>query len=93
MSNRALKISEDAVTQEVSGETVILDLKSEQYFSLDATGTRVWQLLASHREEGEVLKRMLTEFDVDERTLAADLASLIDNLLEQGLVILCDDSI
>ncbi len=91
MGNRALKVSADAITQEVSGETVILDLKSEQYFSLDETGTRVWQLLASHRDEHEVLQTMLKEFDVDEQTLSADLTSLIDKLLSEGLVILCDD--
>lgn len=92
MAGRALAVSADAITQEVNGETVILDLKSEQYFSLDVTGTRVWQLLRELGEEEAVLQRMLTEFDVEERMLTSDVASLIDSLLEEGLVTLCNDA-
>mgnify|MGYP006989108404 CR=1 FL=1 len=41
MLKKTAQVSSEAIAQEVSGETVILDLKSEQYFSLDTVGTRV----------------------------------------------------
>ena len=40
--DQVLKASQEAIGQEVRGETVILDLASEEYFSLDEVGTRVW---------------------------------------------------
>ncbi len=43
--DQTFNISEEALFQEVSGETVLLDLVSENYFGLDETGTRVWALL------------------------------------------------
>ena len=45
MREQTLSVSTEVIAQEVSGETVLLDLKSEQYFSLDVVGTRIWQLL------------------------------------------------
>ena len=45
MDNRKITISPEVMSQEVSGETVLLDLQSESYFGLDEVGTRIWQLL------------------------------------------------
>ena len=44
--NQTITLSPDVISQEVSGETVLLDLESENYFGLDAVGTRIWQLNA-----------------------------------------------
>ena len=48
-----IEISEDVLFQEVGGETVLLDLASEQYFGLDAVGTRIWQLLGEGADREE----------------------------------------
>ena len=79
-------ISEEAISQEVGGETVILDLNGEQYFGLDAVGTRIWQLLKECGETEEVFDRMLGEFDVAPEQLRKDLTQLISQLSDAGLV-------
>ena len=38
-----IQISPDVLSQEVNGETVLLDLEGESYFGLNEVGTRVWQ--------------------------------------------------
>lgn len=38
-------IPASVLSQEVNGETVLLDLQGEGYFGLTAVGTRIWQLL------------------------------------------------
>ena len=40
-------LSSEALFQDISGEGVILDLKSSSYFGLDEVGVRLWQLLQS----------------------------------------------
>ncbi|MBT6125779.1 MAG: PqqD family protein, partial [Halieaceae bacterium] len=45
--NQVVTLSPDVISQEVSGETVLLDLNSEHYFGLDEVGTRIWQLIDS----------------------------------------------
>ena len=86
LETQKITISEEALSQEVNGETVILDLKSESYFGLDEVGTRVWQLLQEHEDVQKVFEAMLEEFDVDANTLASDMKNLINDLIEKGLI-------
>jgi len=79
-------IPEDVLSQEVSGETVLLELSSERYFGLDSVGTRIWQLLGEGRTIGEVLSLMLDEYDVSEEQLHADIMMLLEKLHEAGLI-------
>ena len=88
LETQKIVISNDALSQEVNGETVILDLQSESYFGLDEVGTRVWQLL---QEEGDVQKtidQMLKEFDVKPERLTADVNELLRKLIDNGLVVI-----
>ena len=81
-----IKISDQVLSQEVSGETVLLDLGSEFYFGLDKTGTRIWELLQSGLSIEELIGKMLDEFEVDRETLEADVNALLGRLLDAGLV-------
>lgn len=81
-----IKISDQVLSQEVSGETVLLDLQSEFYFGLDKTGTRIWELLQSGVSIQDLIGKMLDEFEVDRETLEADVNALLGKLLEAGLV-------
>jgi len=87
-----VEISAEVLCQEVNGETVLLDLKSEAYFGLDKTGTRIWQLI---REKGHLqaaFDAMLAEYDVDETQLRTDFSDLLNRLSEAGLVSLPEAS-
>ncbi|MBO6700904.1 MAG: PqqD family protein [Pseudomonadales bacterium] len=85
-ADQLFRASQDAIGQEVRGETVILDLASEEYFSLNEVGTRVWQLIQEPMSLNSLRSQLLEEFDVDESTLESDLAELIDVLTREGLV-------
>lgn len=85
-SSDKVKISDQVLSQEVNGETVLLDLGSEFYFGLDATGTRIWQLLKSGLSIEEVIGTMLDEYEVEREKLKADLNELLGNLSDAGLV-------
>lgn len=81
-----LTISTEVLTQEVDGETVLLDLQSESYFGLDAVGTRIWQLLQEQCELQKVFDTMLEEYDVDAQQLENDLNELLEKLLDAKLI-------
>ena len=86
MENVRIEISSEVLEQEVSGETVLLDLASESYFGLDSVGTRIWQLLQEQSELELVYESMLSEYDVEAEQLEADLVELIGKLEDAGLV-------
>ena len=81
-----ITISGDVLAQELDGETVLLDLASESFFGLDEVSTRVWQLLGDGAGRAEIIDRLLEEYEVERDTLEADVAELLENLLEAGLI-------
>lgn len=86
--NQTVSLSPDVISQEVSGETVILDLASECYFGLDEVGTRIWQLIREQGELRAVYNTLLDEYDVDASRLLTDLEALINDACERGLITL-----
>jgi coenzyme PQQ synthesis protein D (PqqD) len=83
----SVELAPDVLYQEIEGETVLLDLKGERYFSLDDVGTRFWQLAEQHDQVEAIVAAMLAEFDVDEATLRADLDALLERLAGAGLIV------
>jgi len=81
-----ITLSDDVLIQEVEGEAVLLDLKSEQYFGLDTVGVRLWRSLETDPSLSRAHGVLLQEFEVDAETLAKDLASLLAKLEQAGLV-------
>jgi len=86
LPERKIKISPDVLFQEVSGETVLLDLESEHYFGLDAVGTRIWGLIGEGVSVDAMVDTLLQEYEVERETLEADVAELLSRLVEAGLI-------
>ena len=86
MMTQKIKISSEVLTQEVGGETVILDLKTESYFGLDEVGTRIWQLLQQGKDTQNITETMLDEYDVEEKQLEKDIQNLLTKLNEAGII-------
>ncbi len=89
--NQTISLSPDVISQEVSGETVLLDLKSENYFGLDAVGTRVWQLIRDSGDLQVILQTLLDEFDADEARIRGDLDALLAEIADLGLITTIDN--
>jgi hypothetical protein len=83
---RRVRQGDRVLAQTLAGEAVLLDLKSERYFGLDRTGTRVWQLIAEVGDVQQILAALVTEFDAPPEKIADDLRSLLGRLVAEGLV-------
>ena len=81
-----MTISEDAVSRELDGEAVILELGSGTYFGLNDVGTRVWALIGERRSLRQVFDALTQEYDVSPETLERDLVELVEKLRAKGLV-------
>lgn len=81
------KRSPEAISQEISGETVIMDLGSESYFGLNTTGTRVWDLLDGSQSTDSIVQVIAVEFSVDELSVRNDVEELLEALAAEGLAV------
>ena len=84
---QTIRIQDDVLSQEVSGETVLLDLNSESYFSLNELGTRLWQLLKQEGNLENIYTILFEEYEVRDDELRRDLESMISQLLDANLIV------
>ena len=70
----------------LDGESVLLNLESERYFGLDATGTRMWELVTTEPSIALAFDKLLSEFDVEPEALRNHLTELLSGLVENGLL-------
>lgn len=84
--SKSYKLTEKQVSTSLSGESVILNHEKGSYYSLNEVGTFVWKIL----EEGEaskehLIKQVLDNFDVEKEECTADLDTLLNDLISEGL--------
>ena len=92
--SKAVRAAPDVLEQHLSDdETIFLNLETEKYFGLDATGTAMWTALIETGDTDRALLRLLEEFDVDEDTLRRDLEELVARLAGQGLLLVGSDAL
>jgi hypothetical protein len=76
----------DTLINVIEGESVLLNLKNEQYYGLDEVGTSMWQALTTKDSIQAAYNALLDEYAVEPETLRRDLEDLLGKLTEQGLV-------
>ncbi len=87
MSDAAVvRIADDVIGEVLDGEAVLLHVRTGQYFTLNRSGTRIWQLIEQHGNLERVTSMLCSEYDIDEQTAAADIAELVAHLTSKGLV-------
>jgi coenzyme PQQ synthesis protein D (PqqD) len=67
-------------------ESVLLNLETERYFGLDATGTRMWKAVTAAPEIKAAYEELLREYDVDPELLRSNLTELLGQLEGNGLL-------
>jgi len=83
----AYTIDRERVTwDEIDGETLIINVETGYYFSLDGVGSLIWSMLAAGVDERDMVASIVSEFDVEESTARTDLQALIDALVSEELV-------
>ena len=58
------QLSKEVLSQEIDGESILLDIKSENYFGLNDVGSRVIEILQSGNNINNVTVILLEEFNV-----------------------------
>lgn len=82
--------SKDQVWCDLGGEAAILQMKSGVYYGLDPVGARIWGLIQQPRSVAEVCETLEGEYDVEHERCQRDLITLLESLMEQGLIELND---
>lgn len=85
--------AKDQASCELSGESVILNLKNGVYYGLDRVGTRIWNLIQAPTMVASIRDSLLAEYEVDSGRCEADLLRLLQKLADQELVHVVDEKV
>ena len=87
-----MKIRPGYILREVMDVFVIIGVGSEAYtpneiMSLNETGAFLWRILEDGADREKLVASLLSEYDVDEQTAAADVDAFLANLRDKALIV------
>jgi hypothetical protein len=77
----------DVVVAELDGGSVLLDLTTSAYYSLNPIGLFLWRELAEPRDAADLQMAVRAAYDVDEALCARDVDALLEALQTRKLLI------
>jgi hypothetical protein len=81
-----LRHSTDAVSNRLGDGGVVVNLRTNRIFELNATGMRAWELIGDGRTRAEMEGQLAAEFDAAPDRVRTELEQLIADLAREGLV-------
>lgn len=78
--------SEDQVSCELDGETVLLRIDTGMYYGYNGVATRIWELLEEPQSINEVCAQLVQEYAVDAEQCAAEVLGFLQELMAEGLI-------
>lgn len=77
----------------MGGETAMVSIERGRYYALDRVGGRIWQLLAQPVTVSGLVERLQREFEVEPETCKKDTLAFLNEILEEGMLEVLDDSL
>lgn len=74
------------VSSQIDGEIVMMSVDNEQYYGLDAVGSRIWELIAQPQSVFEVCETLRLEFQVDRDTCQRDVLTFVECLYAEKII-------
>ena len=81
-----LSRAKDAISTELDGETVILNIETGVYNGLDQVGTTIWNLLENPISFGDLTEGVMAEYEVGAERCSNDLCSFLNDMLQNKLI-------
>jgi hypothetical protein len=79
-------VPQHVLSRKAAGETVLLNLRTEEYFGLGEVGTRIWDLLVEGESHREIVDALSEEYGVEPEVIDSDLGRLVSQLTESDLL-------
>jgi len=78
--------SENIAWRIIDGQAYIVTVNDSKLHLLNEIGTRIWQLIERKIDFENLVKKLLSEYDVESEKLRADLKEFIEELKTKGLI-------
>lgn len=81
-----LRPNRDVQSTNMDGETVLLDLNSGRYYTLNRVGSAIWEHCTGDKTISDIQAVLCDRFDVAPERALDDLVTLVNELIQEGLL-------
>jgi hypothetical protein len=81
-----LRANPDVQATNMDGETVLLDLSTGRYYTLNQLGSLIWELCTGAQTISDIHTVLCDRFDVAPERALDDLVTLVNQLTQEGLL-------
>lgn len=86
-----MKIKKEFITRNIVGETILVPVgKTATEFNglitMNDVGVFIWENIESVSDEDELLNKILSEYEVDEKTAKADMEEFLEVLKKADII-------
>lgn len=71
---------------DLAGEKVMIDFSTGKYFMLKGAGNDIWDYIQEPITVGEIINRLLTEYEVEEATCYQAVIHFLEQLYKNGFL-------
>ena len=86
MAEQSYQPNPDVVAQRVQDEVVLVNLRTNEIYTLNKTAARAWELIAEGRDRSGVEAGLVEEFTVEGTDVQNELDGLLDELVQKELI-------
>lgn len=83
MLDKKVTRDENVAWRIIGDEAVLLSAEDSSVHSLDAVGTRIWELCDGEKTVNEIVDQVVSEFEVDRETAEKDVVEFIEELMQK----------
>ncbi len=81
-----MKINKNIIARDIQGDTVLLNMITGDYFSLNPVGTDIYDCIVKEMDQSLILTFLLEKYNVDSEILTKDTVSLLSELRENNIL-------
>ena len=84
--NTVVKLITDINVTELASEKVMIDFATGKYFMIKGVGNDIWDMIQEPITYGEIVAKLLSEYDVSEEECTASVSNFLTKLKELNFV-------
>lgn len=83
-----IKRNPDMVSSDMDGEKVMMSIENGEYYALDPVGSDIWENIEDEIKIDDLIKKLLSKFDVSEEICEKDTMEFLNELIEKKLIMI-----
>ncbi|MCX7716759.1 MAG: PqqD family protein [Endomicrobia bacterium] len=80
------KLKQNIAYRKIGENVYIVDSKNSMLYKLNETASLIWEGISKGESISKIIKKILSEYEIDYQTVKSDVEELIDQLKDKSLI-------